>query len=150
MELPKRKSTRIPNYNYASENYYFITVCTDGKKCLFFTNGRINALGKIVERCLLQIPQHHKNARIDKYIVMPNHIHAIIAIEGVSNSSLTTMVGQMKAASTREIHKLMPDQIIWQRSFHDHIIRNQEGYLKIWEYIHTNLMTWQKDCFYKE
>ena len=148
MNLPYRKSTRLSNYDYSSVNYYFVTVCTDEKRCLFFTDGQINAIGKIVEECLLQIPQHFAGVRLDKYIVMPNQIHAILVTDEENNYELPTIVGQFKSSATKRIHEIIPHQKIWQRSFHDHVIRNQQGYEKIWGYIHTNLLNWNKDCFF--
>lgn len=93
-----------------------------------------------------------ENITVDNYIVMPNHIHAIIIIENHSTKrvNLSTIVGQYKAAVTRKIHEQNPDLVVWQRSFHDHIIRNQREYEKIWEYVQFNSQKWNEDCFYTE
>ena len=81
MELPKRKSPRIPGYDYSSENFYFITICTHGKRCIFGKPGELNGKGQITEEFFLKIPQLHPEIRLDKYVVMPNHIHAIIDLK---------------------------------------------------------------------
>lgn len=152
MEHFNRKSARIPGYDYATENYYFITICTYEKKCIFGQAGNLNGRGKIAEELLRQIPEHFPGVKIDKAVVMPNHIHAVIIL-GCGNGegdlpSLNAVIGQYKAAVTREIHKAKPGLRVWQRSYHDHIIRNQASYEKIWQYIETNPQRWNEDCFY--
>ena len=146
MEYPKRKTTRIPGYDYSKQNYYFVTICTHNKACLFWYENQVNDLGKIAEDCLLNVSKIYSDVKIEKYTVMPNHIHAVIAIEG--GISLTQMIGQYKRAVTKEIHKAYPGLEVWQRSFHDHIIRNQTDFERIWLYIHSNPQKWSEDCFY--
>ena len=70
MELPKRKATRIPTYDYASRNYYFITVCTHEKKCIFGTVEQLNPLGKIAMQDLQNLEICYEGVRIDNCIVM--------------------------------------------------------------------------------
>jgi REP element-mobilizing transposase RayT len=79
---PNRRSVRIPEYDYAIEGSYFVTVCTHGKAC---TLGRLvhahiepSALGKLTRDCWQQIPNHFESVTLDEYIVMPNHLHGII------------------------------------------------------------------------
>ena len=100
------------------------------------------------------IGKHFPTVSIDKYVVMPNHIHAIVVIDnGIdaeNKTSLINIVGQYKAGVSRKIHTLCDIQLIWQRSFHDRVIRNQKEYEKIWMYIETNPLRWNKDCFYTE
>ena len=146
MEYPKRKPTRIPGYDYSKQNYYFVTFCTDNKSCLFWQENQLNDLGMIAENCLLNISKIYSGIRIEKYAVMPNHIHAVIVNEG--GISITQIVGQYKRAVTKEIHRVRPDIKVWQRSFHDHIIRDQADFERIWCYIHGNPQKWSEDCFY--
>ena len=146
MELPKRKPTRIPGFDYGRQNYYFVTLCTHKKACLFWKNNQLNDYGKIVESCILQIPQHYSGVTVEKYVVMPNHIHAVIAVE--DGTKLTQIIGQLKIAVTKQIHKTTEGITVWQRSFHDHIVRNQQDYERIWLYIHGNPQRWSEDCFY--
>ena len=153
MPFFSRKSTRLPGYDYATGNYYFITICTHEKKCLFGSAGK-SKFGKLAEECLLQIPEHFSNVMLDKWVIMPNHIHAIIVLRSnVTDQqlpALSTIVGQYKAAVTKKSHVIAPELQIWQRSFHDHIIRGQQDYAKIWEYIENNPKKWEEDCFYIE
>ena len=148
MVFYERRSPRIPNYDYSSCGYYFITICTKDKKCIFGEADRLNDFGMIAESELIAIEMHYDSIIIDKCVVMPNHVHAIIAIQNSGKSSLNTVIGQYKSGVTRKIRKLDPDRIVWQRSYHDHVIRNRKQYLKIWEYIDNNPTKWELDCFY--
>ena len=152
MDLPKRKSARIPNYDYSTPNYYFVTICTENKKCIFGKPENLNYCGKIAEACILKIPGIMPGILIDKYVVMPNHIHAIIVIEANipddCRKSITQIIGQYKGAVTKMIRSKEPNKTIWQRSFHDHIIRDQKQYELIWTYIENNPIKWEEDCFY--
>ena len=153
-KLPIRKSPRIPGYDYAKENYYFVTICAHEKRCIFGSAERLSAFGSIAAEELSRIPERFPGVKIDKSAVMPNHIHAIIVI-GCENRkiplpSLNVVVGQYKSGVTRRIHELDPDATVWQRSYHDHVIRDRAGYEKIWQYIDTNPQRWSEDCFFPE
>ena len=149
MAYYSRKSARIPNYDYSSCNYYFVTICTHNRRCLFGDPGALNENGRTAEKQIRQIPAHYQNVLVDKYVVMPNHIHMILVIQdGEKKENLSQIIGQYKSGVTRIIRGWSPELCVWQRSFHDHIIRNQTSYEKIWEYIEQNPMNWPKDCFY--
>ena len=152
MNFPNRKPTRIPGYDYTRDNYYFITICTHEKRCLFGKAGERNIFGQIAQEELFSIGTHYESVYVDKAVIMPNHIHAIIVI-GCDNTNavrpnLNAIVGQYKAGVTRKIRKKDPGAIIWQRSYHDHVIRDQTGYERIWRYIDTNVQKWEDDCFF--
>lgn len=139
MELPKRKSPRLQGFDYSSENYYFVTVCTHKKTCIFGSLNGENQLGKIVEKTLLQIPEHFNAVAVKKYVVMPNHVHAVISIgNGGDASDLTRIIGQFKSSATREIHKHLPNIKVWQASFYDHVIRGEEEFFRVCKYIDEN------------
>ena len=142
-----RKSTRIPGYNYGAANYYFVTICAHEKKCIFGNIHEKSALGMLVDKELSLLHTHYQDIFVDKYIVMPNHIHAIIAFEKNCKNSLSDVIGLYKSGVSRKYGKT---EKLWQRSFHDHIIRNEQDYLKIWEYINSNFQKWNEDCFYVE
>lgn len=155
MKLPVRKKLRLENYDYSSDGFYFVTICTDRKKCIFGYPGRLNRFGKIAESELINIPDHYKGIKIDKYVVMPNHIHAIIVlgcdpdINSGNIPSLDTVVGSYKSGVSRKIHLLDPQIKVWQKSFNDHVIRNDTDYNGIWTYIDVNPMQWEKDEHYE-
>ena len=150
MPFYSRKPTRIPNYDYSRNNYYFITVCTQSRKSIFGMPGQHTDMGKIVENHILNLPGYYENVLVDKYVVMPNHVHMILVMNGQNNPNASLVIGQWKRGITKEIRQQYPQYVVWQRSFHDHVIRNQAGYEKIWMYIDSNPVNWKKDCFYLE
>ena len=145
---PVRKANRLPDYDYSSYNYYFITVCTKDKKCIFGMGDHLTQIGKIVQRHILQIPSHYSGVTVDKYTVMPNHVHLIIRHEGRGDPGIPQIINLLKTGITKEVRTRHPGSDIWQRSFHDHIIRNQKSYEKIWLYMEANPQNWEKDCFF--
>ena len=148
-KLPKRKPIRIENYDYSTPGAYFITICTANREKIFWEgvgadiirpqNIPLSPIGKIAEQGILQMTDHYKNVTVDKYCVMPNHIHLILCIESdidgrmVSAPTVSTVVGSMKRGVSRQIGRP-----IWQKSCYDHGIRNQQDYDEIWQYIENN------------
>ncbi len=153
MAYYNRKNPRIPHYDYTTNNFYFITICTHEKECLFWSNGALNPMGVIARDLLLDIPNHANGVYIDNCVVIPNHIHAIVMIDAKDAQkvrSLSQIVSQYKSAVSRKIHTFLPEKKLWQRSFHDHVIRNQKSYEKIWTYIQYNPEQWAEDCFHPD
>ena len=148
MEFVQRKSPRIPKFDYTSAYYYFITICTSDKKCIFGDPMRLNMLGETARECIQEISEHYTSVEVTKSVVMPNHIHMILFVKEKTDIPITRIIGQYKMEVTKRIHRWKPNITVWQRSFHDHIIRTEKGYLKIWEYIENNPAKWEEDCFY--
>ena len=146
---PKRKQIRIEDFDYATPGAYFVTVCTTNREKMFWKfvgadiirpeHVSLSALGKIVEQAILQIPNHYDNITIDKYCIMPDHVHMILCIETnlsgriISAPTVSTIIGSMKRWVSRKIGRP-----VWQKSFYEHGIRNQQDYNEIWEYIENN------------
>ena len=146
---PTRKPNRLENYDYSSIGAYFITICTANRAKIFWASVGadiirpkdvpLSSVGKIVEQSILQIEDHYENVVVDKYCVMPNHIHMILRIEAndhgrmISAPTVSTVIGSIKRWVSRQVGRP-----IWQKSFHDHAIRNQQDYDEIWEYIENN------------
>ena len=150
MSFYSRKSARIPNYDYSRCNYYFVTICTYEHNCLFGSPNHLNQCGIIARDDLMNISSHYRTILIDKFVVMPNHIHMILIIgDGEKNPNLNQIIAQYKSGVTRKIHEFYPDMKVWQRSYHDHVIRDKCGYEKIWTYIENNPLKWEEDCFYR-
>ena len=147
--FPKQKSPRMKNFDYASAHYYFVTICTWNKQCLFGSPGNLNTCGLIAEYGLRNISAHFPGVRIDNYVIMPNHIHIILITEE-AGINLSNVIGQYKAFVSRQIHKKQSHLHLWQASFHDHVIRSQTSYEKIWLYIDANPANWKKDCFFTD
>ena len=161
MDLPKRKPNRLPYYDYRTPGAYFITICTQDRKCLFWGNvgasiarpqtPRLSAYGRIVDKTIRDIPTHYPSISVDHYAVMPNHIHLLLQINTDDNGrpmvapTISTVIQQMKGVVTKQIGRS-----IWQKLFHDHVIRDEQDYCKIWEYIDNNPVRWTEDCFYME
>jgi REP element-mobilizing transposase RayT len=150
MNLPKRKQNRLQNYDYSGDGYYFITICTQNHAQILCEIVGDDAhivptpFGIITEKYIKSI------VGIDKYVIMPNHIHLIIKIDNGTmwasspTQSISQLIKSFKILVTKEIGKP-----IFQRSFHDHVIRNENDYLKIWNYIDENPAKWQEDQYYK-
>ena len=150
-ELVKRKPNRLTEFDYSTSGAYFITICTKEHNCVLGTIVGGDALiapqvllseyGQIAEKYIKNIPG------ITKYIIMPNHIHLLIEIDGsmkASTPTVSSLIRSFKGLTTKEIG--VP---IFQRSFYDHIIRNEEDYLNVWEYINSNAQKWKQDKYYK-
>ena len=166
MNLPKRKPTRLKNYDYSSDGAYFITICTHNRKSLFSDivgaihespENKLNSNGTVIDYYINNL-ENRFDIIVDKYVIMPNHIHMIFVINERSirestlqkRSIVSNAIGYLKMNASRDIHKNGFIGDIWQRSFHDHIIRDENDYLKIWNYIDTNPQKWNEDCFYTE
>ena len=168
MNLPKRKPTRLTGYDYSTPGAYFITICTHNRKCILSNivgaihespENKLTEYGKFAEQVIEILPDRY-NVSIPKYVIMPNHIHLLIEIDDNNEnraicesplqyyrSIIDKMVGFLKMNVSKKMNKTINDKI-WQRSYHDHIIRGDKDYQKIWEYIDTNVIRWEKDCFY--
>lgn len=162
MSQPERKPNRIENYDYSQNGAYFVTVCTqDRKRILSQIVGDGFPVpmmcGKIAEEMILRIPEKYPNVSVDKYVIMPDHIHILLRIElvgeafrlpeeGTGNPSPTVgnVMGWYKYQTTKQINlfRKTPGGQVFQRSYYDHVIRNQQDYNEIWEYIDNNPCKW--------
>ena len=147
--FPSRKNPRMKNFDYSTPNYYFVTICTHSKRCIFGMPGKPSNRGLTAEEGILEIEKHFTNVKVDKYTVMPNHVHMILILQDGS-ASLPTVLGQYKSYVTKQLHIAEPELLVWQPSFHDHVIRDQKSYEKIWLYIEANPSNWNKDCFFSD
>ena len=146
MDLPKRKPTRLKGYDYSENGAYFITICTHNRKCLF--SNIVGAIHELPENKLTQYGEY-----VEQIIEIYNNDNEKRAIRESPlqhhRSVIDKMVGFLKMNVSKKIHNT-DNEKIWQRSYHDHIIRGKKDYQKIWEYIDTNVMRWEKDCFYND
>jgi REP element-mobilizing transposase RayT len=160
-KLPIRKSIRLKEYDYSQAGYYFITICTVGRLGLF---GQIvgaddpvcpkpvmttNEIGKIVVDCWNRINDIYDNVTTDAFCIMPNHIHGIIVINegGQGRPPLHKIIQGFKSVTARLCFKYNISTI-WQKNYYEHIIRNEQEYLKICEYIEWNPLKWIEDEYY--
>jgi REP element-mobilizing transposase RayT len=168
------ESARKPHWDYTLPSWYFVTICTLGRKSHFgqVANATVNLspVGEYVDTCWKEIPQHHQHIDIDDFVVMPNHMHAIAIIGGPERlpelrerekfkrvaelntvrpkaNSLGAVVGSFKSAVTRWcVTQQM--EFDWQPRFHDRIIRGKNSLKAVREYIRENPANWCKDKFY--
>jgi REP element-mobilizing transposase RayT len=174
-----RRSIRMKGYDYSREGLYFVTICVQNRACLFgkITNGEmiLNEYGQIVQMVWNELPRHYANIQLDEFIVMPNHIHGIIAITDenavdivgagfkpapttepttipTTKHGLPEIVRALKTFSAIKINALRNSQgeKLWQRNYWEHIIRNEKSYQYIANYIVNNPPNWNKDKFYKK
>ena len=112
----------------------------------------LTPIGKIVEECILSLSLHNNGIRLDKYVIMPNHIHLLLrfvpAEGGQSRPPLQKVMQSLKSVTTRKCWEFGISKL-WQRSFYDHVIRNETDYLKIWQYIEENPLRWSEDVFFE-
>ena len=155
-----RKKLRLENYDYSQEWYYFVTMCTRGRLHHFWEIKNdvivLNKYGKIAQTCWQEIIEHYDNVRLDEYVIMPNHIHGIIIVgneyfrsnnEDVDKrSNISNIIKWFKIWVTKEIRKTYNDyEFVWQKSFYDVIIQNDEQLWKSREYIFLNPEKWEND-----
>ncbi len=159
-ELPQRKRLRLSGFDYGTDGAYFVTICTRGRKCLFAPVGADSISARMVERTFLETIARYTSVDAPAYVVMPNHFHAIITVSRADIESAPTVsdiIQSFKRYSTLEYIRMVKDGVlppfdkqIWQRSFYDHVIRNQQDYDQIAEYIMMNPMRWQMDSLYTD
>ena len=155
-----RKTLRLKGYDYSQNGAYFITICTKDRKPLFGAVGADSISAQIIKETFESTIGQYPCVESPVYVVMPNHFHAIITIDRADMESaptLSAIVQSFKRHSTIAYIKavkagLLPpfDGHIWQRTFYDHIIRNEADYLEIANYIQENSLRWQLDRFYCE
>ena len=169
MDKPVRKIIRLDNYDYSKNGLYFITICTVHKNELLWATdvgdgapdvplccapavGKVylSSFGKIIRDNIHRANSVYDDKKILQYVIMPNHIHFILKIgAGVSGTSrapspTNEIVPQYVSMLKRFINKDIGFNI-FQRSYYDHIIRNQKEYIAISKYIHNNPIKWDVD-----
>lgn len=175
MTLYKNKyrieSPRCQSWDYASNGYYFVTICTHNRQYFFGDvvkdKMQLSAVGEIVAEEWQKTAQLRSYIELDEWIVMPNHLHGIIIINNqplqrmidtvpaehiyekgksrLNPKSLGSIIGQIKSVCTKRIWEAGFDDFDWQDRFYDHIIQNEESLYKIREYIINNPVKWELD-----
>lgn len=167
LEKDGRRFLRLKDYDYSQAGAYFVTICTQKSKLIL---GKVvedemvlNKYGRIVEQSWNELSNHFLNMKIDWFVVMPNHIHGIIALDddgrgrvplptGEETSPLQKpilgqIIGYFKYQTTKLINEIRstPGFRVWQRNYYEHVIRNEEKLNKIRYYIQTNPLKWNLD-----
>ena len=158
-EMVKRKNIRLDGYDYSKAGCYFITICVKDRHEMLgdivgarIARPQLSEIGEVVEGAITNIPIIYSNVTVDNYIIMPNHVHMIIRIDdnidgnsgrAMRAPTISTVVNQMKGYVTKQI-----GFSIWQKLFHDNIIRNKNEHQKISDYIEQNPLSWLDDCYH--
>lgn len=151
-----RHSLRLKNYDYSQAGAYFITLVTYARSNIL---GEIVAgdmvlstAGELACQGLLALPEHYPAVEVDDFVLMPNHLHAILVIQsGPSLHSLSEIVRGFKTFSARKINLLLhtPGSQVWQQRFYDHIFRDEEDLRRVRAYIRDNPRKWFEDEEYR-
>lgn len=167
MELPKRKNQRLKNFDYNSCGAYYVTLCVNGSKPILSQVVNLSRrdnpcgcpqviltpLGKICDETIYEVCKKY-NIVIDNYIIMPDHIHMIIYIDDKNFRTtarvvptVSDIIGAYKSLISTAWLKVCKQNncvmgALWERSFYDHIIRDDEDYYVKARYIEENPMRW--------
>ncbi len=174
MTYPNRKSPRLKGFDYSSIGVYFITICTERHKCILSTiegggdldapRLRLSSYGYIVEQNILRMNAIYEHLFVEKYVIMPNHVHLLLHITDSSKNGPSRSPAPPTAVhrESRPSNAIVPRYVatlkrfcnqqcgcnLWQRSFDDRIIRNDAMYDRVWNYIDTNPIRWTLDRYY--
>ena len=164
-KLPDRKHPRLDNYDYSSAGAYFVTICTHNRRCVLShivgrglapaeeNTIRYTRFGRAAAEQLLLLENRYPYLTVDKYVIMPNHIHVIFVLgrntAGASpRPTLMDIVCTYKSLTTRECKKLGFDGRLFQASFYEHIIRGNKDYDAVMKYVYENPVRWYYDELY--
>ncbi|MBI2298367.1 MAG: transposase [Armatimonadetes bacterium] len=158
---------RLPGYDYAAQGVYFVTICTAGRGCWLGQADHdsilLSAVGTQVERSWQALPEHFHDLDLDAFVVMPNHLHGLVILHGdrppafgedrlteafgrPRAGSLSTVIRSFKSAASRAAHALLPPgETLWQRGFHEHIVRDDDELGRIRYYSAANPCRWAVD-----
>ena len=161
--LPKRKHPRLDHNDYSTAGAYFVTICTHNRRCLLSrivgrglapAEIQYSTYGHIAREQLLLLEQRYPSLKIEQYVIMPNHIHAILLLhktEGAPGSpTIMDIICAYKSLTTRQCKMVKPIDKPFQTSFYEHVIRGREDYIEITEYIVNNPKQWELGVLYSK
>jgi REP element-mobilizing transposase RayT len=173
--MHRRRSIRLPGYDYAQPGAYFVTICIHGRECVLgeVVDDRVtlSPFGEVVDECWRDLPSHFPGFLLDWFVVMPNHVHGIIVLVGATPASplrvdphasplpaatpahgprpgsVGAIVGSFKSATTRRVNRIRgtPGASFWQRGYYEHVIRDEGDLEKIRTYVAQNPLSWELD-----
>ncbi|KAA0206229.1 transposase [Candidatus Uhrbacteria bacterium] len=161
-----RRSIRLPSFDYASSGAYFVTIGAYQRECLFgeIVDGGmvLNEIGRIVRDGWDGIGEHFSNVKTDEFVVMPNHVHGVIWLDGScphvgathasplpkgpSSGSVGAIIGSFKSAVTKRVNEMNPlFGPVWQRNYYERVIRSDAELDAVRQYIRDNPAKWEED-----
>jgi REP element-mobilizing transposase RayT len=165
MRYEQKKRNRLAGYDYSQDGYYFITVVTKDRiellSNLNVDHIELTPRGTICSEIINNIPEFYNGVNIDESVIMPNHIHIILTINRAGNVKpgneflnenpdryglLSKIVKAFKHECKKQCKQRYIDPIEWQKSFYDHVIRNEKAYLRLKEYVINNPIKWHLDA----
>ena len=163
--LPARKQTRLRSYDYSRDGAYFVTTNVRDNRCLLSAvrvgrglapaEPELTALGEIAQAQILDFPRRYPYVAVDKYVVMPNHVHMILLFQdGAAGASprptLMQVIGTFKSMTARLCNQAQntPGEKFWQDSFYESVLRSDKAYQNAWNYIDANPAKWAEDKYY--
>lgn len=155
--MPKRLS----GYDYSQPGFYFVTICTLHHRLVFCTivDGQVHLRnpGQIAESVLVTLPRRFAHVQLDEYIVMPNHLHAIIELTELDptqtgpRAALWEIVRVLKAAISYQIRRSEGKPwFAWQDDYYETVIRSEASLQQIRQYILENPLRWTQDEWYQQ
>jgi REP element-mobilizing transposase RayT len=164
--FPQRKKLRLHGHDYSQNGAYFVTICVKDKHPILGSIAsnvgaiinrpqaeacmqiKLSEHGMIVDETIKDISKYYPYVAVDKYVIMPNHIHMILIVNDydcdgrliIAPTCISTVIKQLKRHVSKRLGFSM-----WQKSFHDRIIRNEEEYRQICKYIDENPSNWEYD-----
>lgn len=159
------RRVRMDGHDYAYPGYYFVTICTHGRQMLLghIEDGSIirTSAGMMVESVIAESETRFSTVTIDSQIVMPNHVHVLIGLAiGLEDDALTENLSDIVRWIKNATHRRSGIGVtqagwqpyrgkLWQKSFHDHIVRGEKELETLRNYIATNVVRWGEDAFYE-
>ena len=159
-----RRSVRLSAFDYRSPGAYFVTIVTNNRDCALGAvvgeNVELSALSEIVDQEWRRTAQVRLSVTLGSYVVMPNHLHGILwlsqateeppihatnAFQKPVSGSLSTIVGLFKSQVTKRASRELGPTRVWQRGFHERVIRSDLELRRIDEYVLANPRLWAED-----
>ena len=158
--METRKALRLDGYDYSAQGAYFLTLCTQHRRCTLSRVGRddlgapcvcLTTAGCIVDRYIRSISAAYPHIAVDQYIIMPNHVHLLLTVlhnDGAPGSSRPTALIPRVVAALKRFTNQEAGCKLWQTSYYDHIIRDEADYTARYNYILDNPRRWAEDEYY--
>ena len=166
----KRKNLRLKGFDYSLDGFYFVTICTRDRTCLFGNvvggSMRLNNFGEIIKSQWSQLERKYPDVKLNHFIIMPNHVHGIIVMTNAGAGSprpdgrglgagtaplqrltLGHVIAYFKYQSTKQINVVrgIPGMSVWQRNYYERIIRDENDLGRVRQYITNNPILWDSD-----